>query len=76
MTRPGKLMAFGRALGAAIVDDSDYLATDGVTARVGVASGVWELTVDGDGFRVTRPDGQSATGETVAQATAAAKVRP
>ena len=74
MTRPGPLLPFARALGASIVDASSYLAADGVTARVGVASGVWELTPDGDGWRVTRPDGQTAVDGTIASAVAAAKV--
>ena len=76
MTRPGPLLPFARALGASIVDASAYLAADGVTARVGVVAGVWELTPDGADWRVTRPDGQSATEGTIASAVAAAKVLP
>ena len=75
ISRPGNLPAFLRALGAAIADTAVDLGSDGSDARVNVPSGTWFLQA-GDEFTVTRPDGQSATGDTVPQAVAAAKVLP
>jgi hypothetical protein len=73
ISRPGNLPAFLRALGAAIADVAVDLGSDGANARVNVPGGTWLLDV-ADGFRVTRPDGQSATEGTIASAVAAAKV--
>ena len=75
ISRPGNLPAFLRALGAAITDVAVDLGSDGANARVNVPGGTWLLDV-GDGFRVTRPDGQSATEGTISSAVAAAKVLP